>query len=93
MLWFITASIIIVAAILASVLLFKRHKRVPAYMALMLAELLPVQVMRDLPFFLSSNFQTVLTFVCLLAWFLTIGLYFLRHPAIEQQENRNIDHD
>ena len=93
MLWFITTSTIIVASILASALLFKRQRRVPAYMALMLAELLPIQVIRDLPFFVSSNFQTVLTYVCLLAWFITIGLYFLRHPAIEQQENRNIDHD
>ena len=83
--WLITLGFIEFIAILMSVTLFSRHARDAAYMALMLAELLPTEVASNPPFPLSAllpySFRTVFVLGCLLTWGLTIGLYFLKRPA------------
>jgi len=87
MLWFISINVIVLIALFTSTWLFRRHRRDAAYMALMLAELLPTEVLRDLPFALPSSLRWGLIFACLLAWLLTVGLYILTRPAVSQREN------
>lgn len=86
--WLIMAGVIECAAIGASILLLRRRLRNTAYMLLMLAELLPVEVATRLLLPSSATLlrqvRIIFVAVCLLAWGITILLYFLKRPERSQ---------
>lgn len=82
--WLIMAGVMECAAVGTSILLLRRRLRNTAYMLLMLAELLPVEVAARLSLPSSATLlrhvRIIFVGVCLLVWVITILLYFLKHP-------------